>query len=682
MIELDIGDTDIRAIGSTGTVAIKVAGWNPTDAEKDISYVPVDATCSGYLSKFQLSSGHYNAPLTIRSLNGNIRNIVENIDEGDMVYEGEAAVTKPISLPTGEYQLNKVIGMITIYSLISGPANIYPRKNSRLTVIPERATQVTFGFRDNGNVASEGLTVPHTAEGLATAITYFQTGLRSNSPDRSFLAFRAPPPRIDFGDFDIPDSLQNIDINTNIEIVCPETIEAVAATASTAYYLGAGVRVEDVDYPSLIISDLDYEYQLPEMPKFQIAMSDLLEQIFWLDCVVRNAGPYGTEFEDIPNNENLDFDPDQLYKMPFDERLIKYLDIEYNEISDCFPRWSLGATINTIEADLKMLPDLAYQLAKIYSFDFKINYQSCDNNIMANAGPLGERLFGMSTTMNSFSDIDQIGTFHLCPATYESISDRHNKKARITIIRNDIDPDNRYKRFFEEREIDLEIPLNINRHVSVETEDLALLLKESTDYLIFVGETTGKRLVCPDACLSLNDVGKIESEFLLIDSPDSVEAGKTAAKLGIRGAIVGTRSDDWNSIGPSPIGLSLFGFGLADATWFACNFTDSTSNVTVIGDGMATYRATSGTGKGVSRINYDDSVSLDSVFIPILPGIGQIVYKAPGFSGANTLAGKIYNRRLDFKDIPETLEMLEEPVIYENKIFWPGEKFQLINPVV
>ena len=682
MIDLEIGDAEIIARGSAGPIAISVAGWNPIEEAGDIEIVPVDVTCSGYLSKFQLSTEIFDSPLMIRSLDGDIRD-VEGIDESDIFYHGEAIVSKSVTLPKGKYQLKKVIGMVTIYSVISGPAKIHIGGYQNLSIIPTRPTLVTFGFRDNNSIASETVTVPMSARGLATAISYFQTGLSTQSPDRSFLTFRTPPPNIDFGTLDIPSSIERSDRMADIEIVCPDRIETVAATASVAYYLGATVKVDDVDNSVLRIGDGEFELPFSKMPDFQLEIGNLLKLVLWLDSVGRGLGEYGKGLENLHIRDLLEIEPDRLYDMTAEDRLMEYLTVDYGEIADQFPPWSLGIRIDTNESDLKMLPDLAKQLAIIYPSKVDISDSSPRIELLRTSGPSDERLFGISTSLDTFEEPSEDGIFHLHLRPLASRFYQPEKNTiGITIVRNDDSPNDSFSSFFRERISRLKIPCEINKLSSVPRDELKALVQNPTDFLIFVGDTKNESLGCQDGYLPMEEINTIGAEFFMVDAPDSIDIGFAAAELGVRTAIVGTDTNEWNGIGPAPIGFSLLGFGLADATRLACNFTDSTESVSVIGDGMATHRATSGTGMGILQLSDEPSLSLSATFLPIFPGTDQILYSTPGFAGGNKLAGNVYTRQVSPENLAGTIEVLKEPIIYSDDLYWPEERFQLINAVI
>ena len=682
MIDLEVGDSEIIARGSAGPIAISVAGWNPIEEAGEIEIVPVDVTCSGYLSKFQLSTEVIDSPLTIRSIDGDIQNI-EGIDESDIFYHGEAIVSNSVALPQGQYQLKKVIGMVTIYSLISGPAKIQIGGYQNLSVIPERPTLVTFGFRDNNSIASETVTVPMSASGLANAISYFRTGISTESPDRSFLTFRTPPPNIDFGKLDVPSSLKRNCPNSNIELVCPDRIETVAATASVAYYIGATVKVEDVDNSILRVGEGEFEHSFSKMPEFQLEIGNLLKQVLWLDSVGRSLGEYGKGLENIHIRDFIEIEPDGLYEMTAEDRLMQYLKVDYEEIADQFPPWSLGVRIGTSQSDLKMLPDLAKQLAIIYTSEVDVSDNTPRIELLKTAGPSDERLFGTSSSLDRFDKSSEDGVFHLHIRPPSSRFDYPEKNTiGIKIVRNDNSPNDSFSSFLSERLSGLKIPCEIKKLTNVPREELKSLLQKPTDFLIFVGDTKDECFSCEDGYLHIKEIGTIGAEFLMVDAPDSIDIGFASAELGVRTAIVGTETDEWKGIGPTPIGFSLLGFGVADSVRLASNYTDSTENVSVIGDGMATHRVTSGTGMGILQISEKPRLSLAASFFPIIPGTDQILYRTPGFSGANKLAGSVYTRQILAEDLARTIDVLKEPIIFKDDLYWPEERFQLLNAVI
>ena len=84
--------------------------------------------------------------------------------------------------------------------------------------------------------------------------------------------------------------------------------------------------------------------------------------MFYLDCVVREAGPYGSGLSAASALEELEIDAEALYAAPTAERLEAYLAAPFDAVADRFPEWHLSMSIDPRYAHV---PTLSHLLANV-----------------------------------------------------------------------------------------------------------------------------------------------------------------------------------------------------------------------------------------------------------------------------------------------------------------------------
>jgi len=73
------------------------------------------------------------------------------------------------------------------------------------------------------------------------------------------------------------------------------------------------------------------------MPDLERDVERLLRKTFFLDCLVRNAGPYATTLSELSLLEALEIDAETLYEASPQDRLATYLDVPYAAIKHRLP---------------------------------------------------------------------------------------------------------------------------------------------------------------------------------------------------------------------------------------------------------------------------------------------------------------------------------------------------------
>ncbi|GAB3664213.1 hypothetical protein [Halopiger thermotolerans] len=293
--------------------------------------------------------------------------------EGDDRYELDPS-SGPVVLPPGEYVVD-IDAEIKVYLQFCGRARIEQTADFESIVVsfPER-TRIALGFRSRNELPVGSITVPDRPAAIAEAITHLGAAHRTDGPDRTYPTLRGHPPLLEPGDeLSIPDCLRADVPETGIELAVPPRYEPLYVTAPLSYYLQASVHVTDAlegpnrpDGARLRLPDRGIEKRLGAMPVLESDVERLLRKTFFLDCLVRNAGPYGTALRECGVLDALGLESETLYEAPPDERLAAYLEVPFEAIEHRLPEWHLATYVCPTYDSLETLPFLLDRMSLIY----------------------------------------------------------------------------------------------------------------------------------------------------------------------------------------------------------------------------------------------------------------------------------------------------------------------------
>ena len=245
---------------------------------------------------------------------------------------------RPLSLDPGEYVVD-VDTEIKTYLRFSGEATVRTAADFSSVVVsfPER-TRVIVGFRSRHELPIGRITVPETFDGVASALTHLASSHKTERPDRTYPTLRGHPPLLELGDrLEVPDHVRRATPDSGIELRVPRRLEQLFVVAPLAHYLQAKVTSADLDQPLLQIPNHAIERTLGTTLDVESEVRRLVEKTFFLDCLVRNAGPYGTNLAELSLLDALRLDGADLYTASIEDRLAMYLDIPYAALEHRIP---------------------------------------------------------------------------------------------------------------------------------------------------------------------------------------------------------------------------------------------------------------------------------------------------------------------------------------------------------
>jgi hypothetical protein len=278
--------------------------------------------------------------------------------------------TEPMAVSEGEYLVD-VDAEVKTYLRMNGPFTLCRTADYDGVVLslPGRR-RITLGFRGRNRKPTTELTIPPTPEGVATALTYSSVAHKTVGTDRSYPTLRGHPPLLEIREetdgIDVPEDIEAARGDTGIELLAPNALEPLLVLAPLAYYLGAEVEVGNVASPMLRAPAADVAVELPAMPALERDATRLLRKVFFLDCLVRNAGPYGTELAEASLLDALGVDADRLYAASPADRLAAYLDVPYGAIEQRLPDWHCSTYVEPDDDGIQALPFLLDRMSTIY----------------------------------------------------------------------------------------------------------------------------------------------------------------------------------------------------------------------------------------------------------------------------------------------------------------------------
>ncbi|MFC5277903.1 hypothetical protein ACFPM1_03850 [Halorubrum rubrum] len=318
---------------------------DPRPALVDLFALPVDRAVS--LEAAWLSIPKY-ATVSVRESGG----------------EFIAELTDDLTLPCGSYCFDVVgvtkafVRAVDVEVSATGMAG-----GGAVEVAFDRPTTVTVGGRSLHTRPEATMTVPDDPAALAAAVSALGSSIAEASPERSWPTLRGYPPRIARGDeLDIPASLETPD--AGVEIGVPATYADVYRVAPLAYYLGATV-VAGAD-PAVRL-DTGYAEPLPnEGTALERRVSELLGTTLFLDSLSRTEGYVPSErYEYERVGGELPFYPPNLADRSMSDRLMEYLEVDFETVEPCLPDRATTAVLRPGPAGMELLGHLAHLLAPI-----------------------------------------------------------------------------------------------------------------------------------------------------------------------------------------------------------------------------------------------------------------------------------------------------------------------------
>lgn len=676
MIEVEETEGGLRVIDAgKNEVFIEIEKWEPLKSSESINRI-VDEKKAGYCQSLQFQMDTLHVEDLIQ---GSWKTYIDNTDS--------------VKLPNSNY-LIKIQNFISIYTKFSNSALVtFSPKDETITVRFPEKTPVTLGFQSRIGVPRNQITIPKSPSGMATAISYLSANFDTSSPDRSYPSFRHYPPSINIGDkTSIPEVVRNRKVDTGIVFKVPSRLDYLFVIAPLAYYLQAKVVTERQSDATIETNLIDFSISLKSLPELQNQIANLFERVFYLDCLVRNGGKFIEDLSEFLLVSNIEINPREVYNKSSEERLSKYLDIQFEEIRREFPKWHLTTYIEPHTKYLGVVPHLLDRM----SLFFLPEKNELSNNDLVSKSITDPYKFRSETSKPTFSDkfvtpVRNLGRFSswvgdgipvdcfkLLNSAIENRMDyltSESQSKSIVIILNDSDMEEEFSSVHEtyrKRAEDFSTNIEFTRQIS--TNRLLEVFTNEHDFVHFIGHCDEDGLRCVDGNLSAYELSNSRVETFLLNACGSYQEGVGFIEKGSVAGVV-TLNDVLDSqatlIGSNFAKLVMHGFPVEQALQLARQSSILGKNYLVIGDG--THIVNQGEDPHPTIVKVEATQSGGYSVLLVVDTLNEPGgYFEPYLSKCKKphLFGNPYIIELNELELIEYLQDIEIPVIFEDQFFW------------
>ena len=682
-MQVERTDDGLRAVDAAkNAIDVRTSGWSDhTDASAPSLEAAIDALGLG------------NTWTPDATVSGTVESLgfppvyapVRDVDSGEVFDLGSG--TGPLSIPEGSYALY-VESRVDVYVRFDGAATIEKPRYEQLHVRFPAATPVEVGFGGVVHDEPETVAVPRTPAGVATALSTFPVGHRTLTADRSFDSMRGLPPQIAFREsVSIPDSLRETRDDADVRVVVPPDLEHLFVVSSFAHYVGAEVAVDSDGRPR--IETPDRIHRLPRLPEFQDAVASLLERTFYLDCVVRETGPYGSELSVAEVASDLGLDAGSLYAATPGERLDAYLAAPFESVRDRFPEWHLSMSI---DPRYDHVPTLSHLLANVPHVRVAESTPLPESEWLdtslsdfyrrgageaASVEPVRPAL-GPGRTHGWLAEGVPIDVFKTVPEAYENRArylDAAGEPISIVAILNDGDMREELDgvaAHYRERVEALGLELTLEERLTV--DELASVFESRNDLVHYIGHCERDGLKCADGYLSASNLSRSNAQTFFLNACGSFHEGVELIRKGsVAGAVTFSEVLDSQAatVGTMFARLLVTGYCMERALDKSRRQIMTGKDYAVIGDGTHVLTKSEDlvgtdvrvTGRGTDR--FDLTVSMGA---PWMAGGFFRPYLQEG--DETHLLGERREFTVGRTELVEFLSYADAPVLFDGALRW------------
>jgi hypothetical protein len=671
MIRLEPTERGVRALDHANVeVSVTAEEWVVADEDRDLPR-PTDAVVAAYATELRFPAAYVSVQRT----------------DGEQFELGND--TGPLELPAGENLLD-ISTKIKSYLEFEGAASVRKTPDfEELIVEFPRQRPVTLGFRSRHERPVGTITVEPTPEGIATALSYLHSATKTTSPDRSFPTLRGHPPRVETGETTtVPSAIEAANERSGIELVVPPDVDCLYVLSSLAYYLQASVTIGDQSSPVLRAPAAGVERVLPGLPELQAETARLLRHVFYLDCLVRNAGPHGTDLSELSVLSGLSLDPEQAYHADPQERLASYLEVPTGPVADAMPEWHLSTYVEPDPARIRSVPFLLDKMSLVYL---------PESSELTGSELLEFSLEDFYRSQNGVADIDvvkpelqhgrvhgwladgiPIDVFKGTHAAFENRLDylgRDSEGMDVAVVLNDEEMETEHGEvadIYRERAEDL--PMSVTVHEFLDRDELAAVFEAENDFVHYIGHCEETGLRCPDGNLSVSDIRESNTQTFFLNACGSYYEGMELLEKGsVAGAVTFKEVLEKQAVkvGTAFARLLVHGFSFARAMQLARRRIMTGKDYAVVGDG--TYQLTQHRSVLPMLHRLDDEGDRYRLTADVFSAwtTGSIYYVTIGNDNDDKyLCGNESVYDVDQQQLVDFLERVSSPFIYDGDFYW------------
>lgn len=544
---------------------------------------------------------------------------------------------------------------------------------------------VRLAHEDTDSGAPPVITVPRTAEGVATALSAVHRTTGEFSPDRTLPATRSQPAKLSFARSEsIPESLRCG--GSDVELTVPPSLDMLAGVSPLVQYLGADVCVEDEDRITVDTGDGLYELARDTVGK---TAGETLRAVFGLDCLARCGGP--NEPRELIQSDVLEragLTAGELYDQSMASRVDAYLSrLQNDQIPvDEFPDWHFWLSV---EPSFDRFPAVVASLRRLPAV--RVAEGPHDSWSRTDRGVLSD---------SDYTDLDVnlVDPPHEPRRTHAWLADgipAGGTKLLPSAVTGDqtpiVSPDVVVVDNLEMgAEADTVVPFyrrlteieggscRIRRDLS--RTELRAVIESEADHLHLVGHCNAEGIRCGEEHLSVEDIDRVGLSSFVLNACDSIELGRILIENGATAGVTTTRkiiTAPARSAGEECVRFLVNGWPVTRAIERAERaVNDSDTGYVTVGDGTYAITGTDSvlppsveiTSPTGSQDLYTVSTTFDH---PIEPGVS--VSLPDPFDDRRWLPGDGRTHRLTRSELRSVLNELESAVVFDGSLQWPEE---------
>jgi len=595
----------------------------------------------------------------------------------------------PVKLVPGTH-LIQIETNITIFILFTGTGDLHRTSPGGSVILnfPD-LMEFTIGIRSRARIPRSTIHTSSRIRDMAAAVSHLSCALETISPERSYPTLRRHPPNIELDKkLTVPDDIIKSTPETGINFHISEDISDLFIVAPLVYYLGASITIDDGS-PTLELTDVGRTYEFSSGHALQDEVSSLLHRFFYLDCLVREEGPYGATVEEMELLDELDLNTSEAYHASIQNRVNMYLDVLYEEIKFSLPEWTLSTYVTPSPEDITILPHLLDRLSLIQiasgsPVDDKQLIEESLSDFYRTRGRVGVDgnfiTVGDRTGLyhNWVADGIPIDGWKMIPAAFENRFEypSDNSPISITVVLNDSRMKNEYEEVLDiYRQRSEQLLIDIEIHQNISRDDLREVFCSSSDFLHFIGHCTAYGLHCHDQPVSISSLDNSEVQTFFLNACNSYTEGIELIKKGsIAGVVTLDRVLDNSAavFGATFARLLINGFSIGRALELARRRILPTHQYLVLGDGTHQISQGDDVFPGTTLIGLSENgeykIGLDVSPVRQVGGVYQ-----PVFEENIHLSGKTVMKPITKSGILKFLQDANSPVLFDQEYYWSDE---------
>lgn len=563
-----------------------------------------------------------------------------------------------------------------VFCRFDGPATVEQDSTAgRVRIRFDDPTLVSVAFSDPGRTPDPAFTVEPSLQGIAEALARIGGTAKTTNPNRSWPSQRPRPPVVTFGDravpSDAPDSPE-----TSVTVELPTRPASLVTAAPFVYYAGADVTFTDRHGLRL---DGD-RVAPPDDTSFERWIRGLTVRTFFLDCVVRTAGPHVSDPQCSWVIDASGIDADRLFDASLAERIRTYRSVSFEAVREAFPDWHLTATVAPTVEYAQCLPRLVRQVPLVWATSERSGGPTQSAGRARPPVPDtvgGDSSHGSGETHGRLAPGRPATGFDAVPAAYRPRpSETTHSPVSVVAVFNDGASRTEHRRAaatYERRAT----AANLDPAVRTETTvaELARLFESETSFVHFVGHRDERGIACADGFLDTTTLDTVGVEAFFLNACDSDADGKRLVRKGARAGCVTVRpvlDEEAARVGVTFSHLLLEGFTVYRGLSVASRTALSADSYRTVGDGTHVIARELNKPGVVFEITREGA---DTFRVVAETGRPQHAGALVGgsFVDRSYLSGKRVEFRSDLAGVIEELETTRTPVVLDGELVWPAE---------